>query len=514
MISYGEFHPAKAGQVVSNENKFKQMKIKYINILLFIILMGAALPGCYEDLGNYDYRELNEVVIDTLDERFLLSKFDTLRIRPNIDQTIISDNDLSYEWEINYELVSTDRNLDYVVDFVKNNVPLRLKVTDNKSGVSYFSESSIDAVSYYSRGLFALHEPGNGAGELSFLRMYPENKGEWRHGVLNKEGFEIGKGRWFNSSFLSSDDDRGQFGLGRTSKEGIHSYTIFDVEFNTIVEKESEWYTKKVVPLHTGLDFVFGFGGDQESEQINQIHPVDNTLKVRGNYTYPHDISTSVTYIPRTPLLVMYVRSRDELTLYMKQPGGAVGRFAGTKVIPGTDVKWDMPHSGIDRNGAVNAIFRDTTNNSGQIRVYNSWINIWQNMANRQYKVPEGTFRDDALYYVSLYHPNIFYTSGNVLNRINTNIIDYNSDVFFELPVGYEITAMTAAPEEDVIYLAAYNAASVEEQKGDIYVIDAFSGELVEKYANVTGRVINLAYKQRMSNGPSAYVKKGSSAID
>lgn len=268
------------------------MKIKDISGLLLIVLLVSVIPGCYEDLGNYDYKELNEVVIDTLEDSYLLSKYDTLRIAPVIDRTITPDDELSYEWEINYELVSTDKNLEYVVDFVKNNVPLRLKVTDNKTGLSFFTDSKIDAVSYYSRGLFALHEQEDGSGELSFLRMYPENTGEWRADVLEKEGLEIGKARWFNSSFLSMDDDRGQFGLGRTSTEGIHSYTIFDVEFNTIVEKQSEWYTKKVVPLHYGLDFIFGFGGDQESEQINQIHPVDNALKyvetTRIHMTYPH----------------------------------------------------------------------------------------------------------------------------------------------------------------------------------------------------------------------------------
>lgn len=49
--------------------------------------------SCYKDLGNYDYREINEVIIGEagfIDTTYKYVSFvDTLRISPQVENTII-----------------------------------------------------------------------------------------------------------------------------------------------------------------------------------------------------------------------------------------------------------------------------------------------------------------------------------------------------------------------------------------------------------------------------------------
>ena len=68
-----------------------------------------AMGACYDDEGNYDYHELDEVVIDTvganIQPQYAIMRFDTLRLQPNIffnGKRVANDADapLDYLWTI------------------------------------------------------------------------------------------------------------------------------------------------------------------------------------------------------------------------------------------------------------------------------------------------------------------------------------------------------------------------------------------------------------------------------
>ena len=55
-------------------------------LLSFFFLL--SLTACYDDLGNYDYHELEAVAIDTagagIQPEYAIMRFDTLRLQPKV----------------------------------------------------------------------------------------------------------------------------------------------------------------------------------------------------------------------------------------------------------------------------------------------------------------------------------------------------------------------------------------------------------------------------------------------
>lgn len=72
------------------------MKINYIILFLFIF----SFIACYDDKGNYDYKDINTVMVE-LDELYSvrLDKDTTITITPRLSQLLQKDEEnLSYVW--------------------------------------------------------------------------------------------------------------------------------------------------------------------------------------------------------------------------------------------------------------------------------------------------------------------------------------------------------------------------------------------------------------------------------
>ena len=85
--------------------------------------MAITWCSCYEDKGNYNYRDLADVEVALPDEAYCLSFGESLKITPTIN-TVIPEVDLRYDWEFltdtldtwwnQYISVFQERDLDYV----------------------------------------------------------------------------------------------------------------------------------------------------------------------------------------------------------------------------------------------------------------------------------------------------------------------------------------------------------------------------------------------------------------
>ena len=76
---------------------------------LFYILLGWwAFSSCFDDKGNYDYREINELSIAGIgrDTTYTLMAFaDVLRLQPEIASTLEKDeSEYEYEWKLQIRL--------------------------------------------------------------------------------------------------------------------------------------------------------------------------------------------------------------------------------------------------------------------------------------------------------------------------------------------------------------------------------------------------------------------------
>lgn len=150
--------------------------MKKINILLCIILFTLLSTACYEDLGNYKYREINEIEVDSIKSRYTCDTDDSLCIYPVLKGTQYSDTSrFSYIWEIGSKIVSYKHNLEIVVDMSPGYKYSRFVVLDKETGVRKYHEFAINVSSSTAADLIMVLSKYQGRAELSYLRLDKEN---------------------------------------------------------------------------------------------------------------------------------------------------------------------------------------------------------------------------------------------------------------------------------------------------------------------------------------------------
>lgn len=127
-----------------------------IYTILAIIIVTCA---CFDDKGNYNYGELDELVIELPEESYSLLFGEKLQITPTIE-TAVPESDLAYDWEFygknpaysgstwkEYVPVYQGKALDYTCLYDEYILPgegsylLRLNVTQLSTGRHFYSEA-------------------------------------------------------------------------------------------------------------------------------------------------------------------------------------------------------------------------------------------------------------------------------------------------------------------------------------------------------------------------------------
>lgn len=146
-------------------------------VLGFILI----LTSCFKDLGSYDYKDINEITVANLGgPHNLLYKVDTLRITPDIQYTMDS-NDLdrySYEWRIGFAnegatrpTISHERNLVFPVTLVPNSYTLYFNVYDKVTELTWTTTTSLNVGTASSRGFLIAGEDENGYADADMIAM-------------------------------------------------------------------------------------------------------------------------------------------------------------------------------------------------------------------------------------------------------------------------------------------------------------------------------------------------------
>ncbi|RPD39621.1 PKD-like family lipoprotein [Chitinophaga barathri] len=166
------------------------MKIQILSLLAVV-----ALAGCYKDKGNYDYRPVNEIVVENGKgpEALSVSFNDSLKLSPSFTQTMPGhDTSLAFEWTVfdnspasSYTLprsvVSTDRNLAIRITSpvftLGQNYRLGYKVSDKRTGLAGYHFYDLTIVNKYARGWMFMEQFGNNG---DFSMILPDGTAEYR----------------------------------------------------------------------------------------------------------------------------------------------------------------------------------------------------------------------------------------------------------------------------------------------------------------------------------------------
>lgn len=150
--------------------------MKIIKNILFLCSM-VIFASCYEDKGNYDYHDINEVSISGIPSTVEVDRLDTLKLAPALEGTLYGNDESQYEyqWELNKKVISTDRNLDYEVTNSTGSYTLRLSVVDKNNKTKGFAVSNIIVNSSTSSDGILVISNQNGVADMSYLRLDKEN---------------------------------------------------------------------------------------------------------------------------------------------------------------------------------------------------------------------------------------------------------------------------------------------------------------------------------------------------
>lgn len=155
---------------------------------LIYIIVPILLSSCMKELGNYDYKEVNEIKIDSVNTIYNALQYSPLNIVPQISQT--SDNNesnLSYLWLCTVDAVidtlSKERNLNKEIVYAPGTYSCNYYVIDNNTGIFSIAKFQMNVQSALGEGLLVLSNK-DGNAKLTYIHgngsiiQYPDYLGK------------------------------------------------------------------------------------------------------------------------------------------------------------------------------------------------------------------------------------------------------------------------------------------------------------------------------------------------
>lgn len=154
--------------------------MKYIYLTLGIGLL--ILTSCFDDLGDYDYKDINEVEIEGLDDYYRVDYPDgVLQIDPELESSFndMSPDRYSYEWKAVQStpitasfIIGTEKTLNSEnLGLLPGSYDLYFKVLDKKTDLIWKKRTTLNVATSTSRGFLLMGNNKEGYMQLDMLKM-------------------------------------------------------------------------------------------------------------------------------------------------------------------------------------------------------------------------------------------------------------------------------------------------------------------------------------------------------
>ena len=141
------------------------------NICCFFIVV-LFFYACYDDKGNYEYRDINEITVEGIDASYARDVDDSLRIYPVLKGTMYDDTSrFTYRWEVTGRTLAETYNLEIQIDMVPGERSCRFVVKDKETEVEKYHRFSLNVSSSTAGDLIMVLSKYQGRAELSYLRL-------------------------------------------------------------------------------------------------------------------------------------------------------------------------------------------------------------------------------------------------------------------------------------------------------------------------------------------------------
>lgn len=456
-----------------------------------VILLALLQVSCYKDDTTLDTRKLSEIEIQfselngsTLD----VDKNQVLTIDPVITQSEAA-KDLSYEWEVNYEVFSREKKLVYPSPKLGSFL-IRLKVT-NADGSS-FKSFKLNVNAAYEEGLMVLTEDANGEGELAFMRKFTDAEiaaGRKETFVtncftINNPGIKIGKGptdiaKRGQQVYISGKDARTIYLINNKTFEMEAAVTAFDIpDFKPL---------KINVPDNTGRSAVILC----EQGKIYNLAVLE--------YLVSPDVKFPTNVIEKTAM------GSDANDTYNYFWNNAASRIMQVSYYGATNSGNELQGKNLVQFFYVDAAlqadvgFYAITNTVDNPSVYTKTVFTSNLGVVKEHTVLSGGFasslNSSSIIEVNKTYRKLIYANGNKIYGWFYTGSAAPTSPFITLDAGV-VTSMSQSPDGNTLYVGIYDAAAAG-LKGSVHIYSMDTGALIAKHTAVTDKPVKLFYKKK-----------------
>lgn len=448
------------------------------NILMaWVAGLFVFLSACYDDKGNYDYSDINEITIDDIEGLNLgawndyIAYVDTLRLYPKFSSSMAADeSNYTYEWKIvpsnademvvgdtvNY-VIATTRNLEWPISCDAGMYRCFYTVTDNASGLRFTQKFYLRIATLTTEGWMVLCEQ-DGKARMDMVVNMNENEDIISRNIWAESDFDPGKPDRLIYNFYAYDPpstvsllvtDKGTYNMDRNDlhvgednnlrwqfgaqPDEVHvrasGICLYDYDWNTdeyyplywtVVDDKGDVYLNNVSELGGLFDF-----------PVNKIDgvPFEAAPFVGVSYRYLRQGMDKLF----VQSVLLYDKTNQRF-LEVKAGAGApsVMTFSGTTMFTAEQKGRDMVFLQSTTNAGLNyAILQDA---AGDYYYYG--IVLGANGVNTQsgYGKLEGTDVENATHFA--FHPTLnwlFYSTKDKIYKVDLSNSSRNAELVADL---------------------------------------------------------------------------------
>ena len=219
--------------------------------IIFTLFLSLLFSSCYEDLGNYEYHDINELVVTGVSSSYSVSMdVGSLIINPVIQMTQQDPDDprFEYSWVVKRGSVVVDtightRNINWRASLPVATYSLFFKVMDRITGITDVVSSTLNIVTYHNRGIMLIGENAQGNAQAQMIVMVEGQEEVFYDDILQYSGLPTLQGpiNFFHSGNYGTlsnavkklwiATESGSYFLNNLTLQAESNYCTFDAFF-------------------------------------------------------------------------------------------------------------------------------------------------------------------------------------------------------------------------------------------------------------------------------------------
>lgn len=507
------------------------------NILYIGLCLLLCCTSCMEDLGNYDYSEVNEITIEGIEELYTVYQAHAPMIAPDkIKQTKFENEDnLEYFWLLNttsgWDTLCQSRTCDKIILYATGRYSVKFIARDKESGLFATAKTSFDVQGVVGEGLVVLSKKSNNEASLSY---FPSTQDiEPTIDFFPEIGYNPVKVNFHSKgkdtdSYLSvmCDDGKGGVILDPIDFVKVMDYQDF---FWDNAHPKPMGYTASHYNYKSMSAYAPSYMGNFYYEHIcdnGKIYERYNFSVAPGNQKFgvallaPDDkgYEASPCLMPNmAKFMICYDRKNRR---FLRANGDFYANLYLITLASGSDTSIFNPN---DMGENMELLFGDIGPNSSGGQYYtvftngiqNYFIHFIMNFSGQMTPVAKVDITDvmpieaNTKIAVHNYMPNFYFSKGgNTLWRYDVNA-KMAVPLFDEFEEGEEITCLYFEPQvlnnngkytfgNGRLYVGVKKTTS-EGIVGSVYVLEILPNNestLIEKYSNILGEIVSMVWKR------------------